>query len=98
MERGRGSRSFRAVLVAIAVGLVTFYMTRLPGSPDEVAPESSGRAIVIAVVVGLAVALPWLYWIWSRAPDEDAARQSARLLRDFDSDHGRDQGRDHDRF
>ncbi|MBI5157259.1 MAG: hypothetical protein HZA58_04510 [Acidimicrobiia bacterium] len=98
MERGRGSRSFRAVLVALAVGLVTYYMTRLPGSPAEAAPESSGRAIIIAVVVGLAVALPWLYWIWSRTPDEDAAARSARLLRDLDSDRGRDHGRDQDRF
>jgi hypothetical protein len=85
------------VLVAFAIGLAAYFMTRLPGSPDEAAPDSGGRAIIIAVVVGLAVALPWLYWIWSRAPDEDSARQSARLLRDFDSDHG-DHGHDHDRY
>lgn len=98
VERGRGSRSFRAVLVALAVGLAAYFMTTLPGSPDEASPESGGRAIVVAVVVGLAVALPWLYWIWSRAPEEDSARRSAELLRDFDSDHGRDHGHDHDRF
>lgn len=98
MERGRGSRSFRAVLVALAAGLAAYFMTGIPGSPDGSLQESGGRAIVIAVVVGLAVALPWLYWIWSRSPDEDAARRSARLLRDFDSDHGRDSGHDRDRF
>ena len=95
VERGRRSRSLRAVLVALAIGLAAYYMTRLPGSPDEASPDSGGRAIIIAVVAGLAVALPWLYWIWSRAPDQDSARQSARLLRDFDSDHG---DHDHDRY
>jgi hypothetical protein len=85
------------VLVALAVGTAAFFMASIPGSPDDVGSESGGRDIIIAVVVGLAVALPWLYWIWSRAPDEDSARQSARLLRDFDSDHG-DHGHDRDRF
>ena len=85
MERGRGTRSFMALLVAVAAGLVTFYLMGVSDwAPGDPAADSGGQGAVVAIVVALAIALPWLYWVWSRSPGEESERRSARLLRDFD--------------
>lgn len=85
-------------MVAFAAALFTFTLMRATKwAPGEQTVYSDGQGIIGAIVVGLAVAVPWLFWIWSR-PDPDAsARQTSRLLREFNTETRRDHHHDSDR-
>ena len=88
MDRGRGQRSVRALLVAVTVALTNFYLMRLsnwaPGG--DAAGDAGGQGIVVSVVLGLAVAVPWLLWIWSRPAEDRSTQRTSRLLRNINRD------------
>ncbi|HAX82520.1 MAG TPA: hypothetical protein DCY40_08145 [Actinobacteria bacterium] len=98
MERGRGQRSLIALMVAATAALLTFYLMDLTGwAPGDPAADSRSQAILGAVVVGLAVAVPRLLWIWSRPDTDVAARRDSRLLRQFNTEVHHDHRHDSDR-
>jgi 4-amino-4-deoxy-L-arabinose transferase-like glycosyltransferase len=92
------------VTAAVAAALVTFtVMKATKWAPGDLAVYSDGQGVIGAIVVGLAVAIPWLLWIWSRPDPDSSARQTrrtSRLLREFNTDieHDHRHGSDRDQF
>lgn len=84
MDQERTTRSLRAVAVAVTVGVVTYFLMRNSNwAPDDPTAESGGQGTAVAIFVAVAIAVPWLYRIWS---DRYATRKSAELMRIFNDD------------
>ncbi len=87
MDQDRTTRSVRAVAVAVTVGVVTYFLMRNSNwAPDDPTAESGGQGTAVAIFIALAIAIPWLFRIWS---DGGSTRKTADLMRIFNDDDDR---------